>query len=108
MVKVTEEAGYVALPHNTTLLGDYVTKRGAGTLELGVQNKLDMLTVQEGTLKLAANSGGTAEGTKIEQLNLCKGATLDLTAGNCGINGDLVVEGGSTIKIGTGLTPTAI
>lgn len=108
VVKVTEEAGYVALPHNTTLLGDYVTKRGAGTLELGVQNKLDMLTVQEGTLKLAANSGGTAEGTKIEQLNLCKGATLDLTAGNCGINGDLVVEGGSTIKIGTGLTPTAI
>ena len=108
VVKVTEEDGYVALPHNTTLLGDYVTKRGAGTLELGVQNKLDMLTVQEGTLKLAANSGGTAEGTKIEQLNLCKGATLDLTAGNCGINGDLVVEGGSTIKIGTGLTPTAI
>ncbi len=107
-VKVTEKAGYVVLPHNTTLLGDYITKRGAGTLELGVQNKLDMLTVAEGTLKLAANSGGTASGTMIEQLNLAKGATLDLSAGNCGINGDLVVEGGSTIKIGTGLAPTAI
>lgn len=107
-VKVTEKAGYVVLPHNTTLLGDYITKRGAGTLELGVQNKLDMLTVAEGTLKLAANSGGTASGTMIEQLNLAKGATLDLSAGNCGINGDLVVEGGSVIKIGTGLAPTAI
>ncbi len=108
VVKVTEAEGYVVLPHNTTLLGDYVTKRGAGTLELGVQNKLDMLTVAEGRLKLAANSGSTAEGTKIEQLNLCKGATLDLTAGNCGINGDLIVEGGSSIMIGTGLAPTAI
>ena len=108
VVKVTQESGHVVLPHNTTLLGDYITKRGAGTLELGVQNKLDMLTVAEGTLKLAANSGGTAEGSKFEQLNLCKGATLDLTAGNCGINGDLVVEGGSNIMIGTGLTPTAI
>lgn len=108
VVKVTEEAGHVVLPHNTTLLGDYVTKRGAGTLELGVQNKLDMLTVAEGTLKLAKNSGNTAEGTKIEQLNLCKGATLDLTAGNCGINGDLVVEGGSTIKLGGIKSPTAI
>ncbi len=107
-VKVTEKNGYVVLPHNTTLLGDYITKRGAGTLELGVQNKLDMLTVAEGTLKLAANSGGTASGTMIEQLNLAKGATLDLSAGNCGINGDLVVEGGSVIKIGTGLAPTAI
>lgn len=108
VVKVTEERGHVVLPHNTTLLGDYLTKRGAGTLELGVQNKLDMLTVAEGTLKLAKDSGNTAAGTKIEQLNLCKGATLDLTAGNCGINGDLVVEGGSTVMIGTGLTPTAI
>ena len=108
VVKVTEERGHVVLPHNTTLLGDYLTKRGAGTLELGVQNKLDMLTVAEGTLKLAANSGNTASGTKIEQLNLCKGATIDLTAGNCGINGDLVIEGGSTVMIGTGLIPTAI
>lgn len=108
VVKVTEASGHVVLPHNTTLLGDFLTKRGAGTLELGVQNKLDMFTVAEGTLKLAANSGNTAAGTKIEQLNLCKGATLDLTAGNCGINGDLVVEGGSALMIGTGLTPTAI
>lgn len=108
VVKVTEANGYVVLPHNTTLLGDYITKRGDGTLELGVQNKLDMLTVAEGRLKLAANSGGTAEGSKFEQLNLCKGATLDLSAGNCGINGDLVVEGGSNIVIGTGLTPTTI
>lgn len=108
VVKVTEADAHVVLPHNTTLLGDYITKRGAGTLELGVQNKLDMLTVAEGTLKLAANSAGTAEGSKFEQLNLCKGATLDLSAGNCGINGDLLVEGGSNIVIGTGLTPTAI
>ena len=108
VVKVTDPQGYVVMPHNATLLGDYITKRGAGTLELGVQNKLDMLTVAEGKLRLAAGSGNSASGTKIEQLNLCKGATLDLSAGNCGINGDLVVEGGSRIVIGTGLAPTAI
>ena len=108
VVNVSHARGHVVLPHNTTLLGDYLTKRGAGTLELGVQNKLDMLTVAEGTLRLARNSGASAAGTKIEQLNLCKGATLDLTAGNCGINGDLVVEGGAAIKVAAGAVPTAI
>lgn len=108
VIKVTEKEGHVVLPHNATLLGDYVTQRGAGTVELSVHNDLDMYTVAEGTLKLAANSGNNSEGTKIIQLNLCKGATLDMSAGNCGINGTLVVEGGSSIIASAGNAPTAL
>lgn len=102
VVEVTDANTTVTLPHNANRLGDFVTKTGAGTLVLGQQNDLDLLTVKEGRLKLAANSIAAPNGTKIELLQVAKGATLDLTAGNCGINGVLALEGGSHVDMSYG------
>lgn len=100
--------GYVTLGHALQNLERDVTKLGGGTLALYQRNTLDAINVSQGTLKLAGNSGNTAYGTMIEQLTVGKDGTLDISSGTCGINGTLMLESGSTLRVDSYQTPASI
>lgn len=110
-VNVAEPDTTVTLNQNLQLMAQSITKTGAGTLNTYVENELDNFSVREGTLRLAGNSigpNGTAKalskGTLIEHLLVEKGATLDISAGNCGINGMLTLaeESALTVRVNQG------
>lgn len=110
-VNVAEADTTVTLNQNLQLMAQSITKTGAGTLNTSVENELDNFSVREGTLHLAGNSIGPnstakalAKGTLIEHLLVEKGATLDISAGNCGINGMLTMaeESALTVRVNQG------
>lgn len=97
----------VTLRQNLQLMGQSVTKTGAGTLVLYKENELDNLIVREGTLRLAGNSRGQG-GTLIEHLQVDKNGTLDISSGNCGVNGILTLAQGAGLAVRVNQAATAI
>lgn len=94
-VDVTKGAT-VSLTQSLQAMAQSVTKMGEGTLKLGSRNRVDNVQVTAGTLAL---QGGSSSLTAIELLQVDRDATLDISAGNCGINGKLVMAGGSTLAV---------
>lgn len=86
----------VSLTQSLQAMAQSVTKLGEGTLKLGSQNRVDNVQVTAGTLAL---QGGSRSLTQIELLQVDEGATLDISAGNCGINGKLTMAAGSTLVV---------
>lgn len=90
------EGATVSLTQSLQAMAQSVTKMGAGTLKLGSTNNVDNVQVTAGTLAL---QGGSRSLTHIELLQVDEGATLDISAGNCGINGKLTMAVGSTLVV---------
>ena len=88
------EGSLVTLNENLQLLNNAVTKTGKGTLDIYHTNDLDTVMVREGRLRLAANSAQTS---MIEHLSVEKGAQLDISKGNSGVNGIVTMAEGSTL-----------
>lgn len=86
----------VSLTQSLQAMAQSVTKLGEGTLKLGSTNNVDNVQVTAGTLAL---QGGSRSLTQIELLQVDEGATLDISAGNCGINGKLTMAAGSTLVV---------
>lgn len=97
----------VTLNQNLQLMAQGVTKTGAGVLSLYRENELDNVTVREGTLRLAGNSA-EAGGTIIEHLFVEQHGNLDISAGNCGINGILTLAEGAGLTVGVGQAAAAV
>lgn len=97
----------VTLNQNLQLMAQGVTKTGAGVLSLYKENELDNVTVREGTLRLAGNST-EAGGTLIEHLFVEQHGNLDISAGNCGINGILTLAEGAGLTVGVDQAAAAV
>lgn len=97
----------VTLNQNLQLMAQGVTKTGAGALSLYKENELDNVTVREGTLRLAGNSA-EAGGTIIEHLFVEQHGNLDISAGNCGINGILTLAEGAGLTVGVDQAAAAV
>lgn len=97
----------VTLNQNLQLMAQGVTKTGAGVLSLYRENELDNVTVREGTLRLAGNSA-EAGGTIIEHLFVEQHGNLDISAGNCGINGILTLAEGAGLTVGVDQAAAAV
>lgn len=97
----------VTLRQNLQLMGQNVTKTGEGTLVLYKNNEIDKVTVHEGTLRLAGASSQPG-GTLIEHLTVEENGTLDISAGNCGINGALTLMSGAGLAVRVNQTAAVV
>ncbi|MCQ2364781.1 MAG: autotransporter domain-containing protein [Akkermansia sp.] len=97
----------VTLKQNLQLMSQAVTKTGEGKLKLYKENELDNLSVRGGTLQLAGNSAGKG-GTLIEHLLVEGPGTLDISEGNCGINGMLTMADGAGLNVRVNQAAAAI
>lgn len=99
VVDVVQSNGVVALNQNLNQLDANIVKTGQGTLQLSSQNSVSHVTVLEGTLKL---NGASSRTSSLDLLTISQGGTLDISASLCGINGQVMLEGGSTLVVHSG------
>lgn len=93
------QGGRAALNQALQLMGEDITKIGAGELVLSKKNQVDVINVKEGTLTL---QGGSRSETMIGRLNVGENGTLDISQGRCGINGDVLLGKSSTLAVNAG------
>ncbi len=84
-------------------LDEQVRKTGEGTLALAADNGFSKLSVEAGSLRLAAGSSADT----LRSVSIASGARLDMTAADTGIGSSLSLQNGSHLMLTTGQSGAA-